>query len=379
MDKKLVFPLCKSCAQQQNQTRCRHSDSERELVGTWCTPELQEAEKQGYKIKKIFEIYHWNETTQYDPRSGEGGLFADYINTFLKIKQEASGWPSWCKDENTKSDYIRSYMEKERIQLDPEKIEHNPGLRALAKSKLTNFWGKYGQKENQLQTKFIDNIASLCELLMNESIQIHDFQVINDQILLVQYKFRDEFSFGGTRSNIFIAAMTTCHARLKLYREIACLGDRVLYFDTDSIVFISRPGEYEPELGEFLGEFTDELQCKAIGCEEKGCKNKHFITEFISAGPKNYSFKTDIGTTTCKVRGFTLNKPNKLIINFDLMKEMVTAPCGSSITRQVQEPRKITRNKNQCLIYNRPQTKMYRKVYDKRVLLDNYDTVPYGY
>ena len=58
---------------------------------------------------------------------------------------------------------------------------------------------------------------------------------------------------------------------------------------------------------------------------------------------------------------------------------MVTAPCGSSITRQVQEPRKITRNKNQCLIYNRSQTKMYRKVYDKRVLLDNYDTVPYGY
>ena len=69
MDKKLVFPLCKSCTQQQNQTRCRHSDSERELVGTWCTPELQEAEKQGYKIKKIFEIYHWNETTQYDPKN----------------------------------------------------------------------------------------------------------------------------------------------------------------------------------------------------------------------------------------------------------------------------------------------------------------------
>ena len=80
--------------------------------------------------------------------------------------------------------------------------------------------------------------------------------------------------------------MTTCHACLKLYREIALLGDRCLYFDTDSIIFISRPGEYEPELGSFLGEFTDELTCGSIGCEEKGCTKEHYITEFVSAGPK---------------------------------------------------------------------------------------------
>ena len=146
-------------------------------------------------------------------------------------------------------------------------------------------------------------------------------------MLLVQYKLRQEFAIGGGRSNIFIAAMTTCHARLKLYREIARLGERVL-FDTDSIVFISRPGEYEPPLGNFLGEFTDELTCKETGCKESNCTKTHYITEFISAGPKNYSFKTDVGTTVCKVRGFTLNKMNKLIINFDVMKDIVTTPKG---------------------------------------------------
>ena len=379
MDNKLIFPLCKLCAEQRNQHKCEHSDTQRELTGTWCTPELVEAEKRGYKIVKIFEIYHWNETTKYDPKTGEGGLFAEYINTFLKIKQESSGWPSWCTDDAKKSQYIKAYREKEGIKLDPNKIEHNPGLRALAKSKLTNFWGKYGQKENQLQTKFIDNLASLCEMLTDESIRIHDFQVINENILLLQYKLREEKAFGSTQANIFIAAMTTCHARLTLYREIARLGDRCLYFDTDSIIFISRPGEYEPELGSFLGEFTDELTCGSIGCKEKGCTKEHYITEFVSAGPKNYSFETDIGTTVCKVRGFTLNKTNKFIINFDSMKDIVTTSEDEQKTLTVTERAKICRHKSKSFIYNRQQAKIYRKVYDKRVLLDNYHTLPYGY
>ena len=90
--------------------------------------------------------------------------------------------------------------------------------------------------------------------------------------MLVQSKLRDKYSTKGTLSSIFIAAMTTCHARLKLYTEIARLGDRVLYFDTDSIVFISQPSEYEPKLGKFLCESTDEIQCKYIGCKEKGVR-----------------------------------------------------------------------------------------------------------
>ena len=102
MENKLIFPLCKLCAEQRNQHKCKHSDTQRELSGTWCTPELVEAEKRGYKIVKIFEIYHWNDTTKYDPKTGEGGLFAEYINTFLKIKQESSGWPSWCTDDAKK-------------------------------------------------------------------------------------------------------------------------------------------------------------------------------------------------------------------------------------------------------------------------------------
>ena len=62
---KLLFPLCVKCAGIQldlplleRGCECPHSDQEREFEGVWCTPELQEAQRQGY-IVQILEVYHF--------------------------------------------------------------------------------------------------------------------------------------------------------------------------------------------------------------------------------------------------------------------------------------------------------------------------------
>ena len=376
---KLMFPLCCKCAAGKNQISCSHTDSEREFVGTWCTPELVEAESKGYTILKIHELYHWEKTSKYSKLTGDRGLFADYVDTFLKLKQESSDWPTWCTDEKLRDEYINKYLEKEGIKLEASKVNHNPGLRSLAKLLLVNFWGKWGQRENQLQTLFIDNLGSLCQLMVDSCKKIHDFQLINDKVMLIQYQYVKEFGFGRKKSNIFIAAFTTCFARLKLYSELYKLGDRVIYYDTDSIIYVTRDGEYDPELGDYLGEFTNELQCKDVGCKDKSCTKRHYIVEFISAGPKNYSYQTEIGTTKCKVRGFTLNKCNSLKINFDFMRDMVTAPEGADVSVTVTDPAKITRHKTKSILYNRSLSKSYRMVYDKRAILPDYDTRPYGF
>jgi hypothetical protein len=67
-----------------------------------------------------------------------------------------------------------------------------------------------------------------------------------------------------------------------LYSFLEKVGERVLYYDTDSIIYISREGEYDPPTGNFIGDMTDEL-------EEYGCGS--YITEFVCGGPKNYAFK----------------------------------------------------------------------------------------
>ena len=48
----------------------------------------------GYQIVKIHKVLHWSESEMYDVKNKTGGLFTKYINTFLKLKQQASGFPS---------------------------------------------------------------------------------------------------------------------------------------------------------------------------------------------------------------------------------------------------------------------------------------------
>jgi len=46
----------------------------------------------GYKILEIYEVYECK-VTQFNPDTDKGGLFMDNINTFLKLKAEASCYP----------------------------------------------------------------------------------------------------------------------------------------------------------------------------------------------------------------------------------------------------------------------------------------------
>ena len=126
---KLIFGLCRTCSESYQNTPCKHCENERAFIGTWVTDEIKVAVAQGYEIVKIYEIWHFDEISQYDTSTKTGGLFTEYVNMFLKVKQEASGWPKWCKTEEQKQQYIHLYSEKEGIKLEFDKIQDNPGLR----------------------------------------------------------------------------------------------------------------------------------------------------------------------------------------------------------------------------------------------------------
>ena len=85
INKKLMFVLCRKCAETENQSICSHSVGDRSLSGTWVSFELQKAVQIGYTLLKVYEVWQYDTISMYDPSTGDGGLFAQYMNTFMKI------------------------------------------------------------------------------------------------------------------------------------------------------------------------------------------------------------------------------------------------------------------------------------------------------
>ena len=368
---KLTFPLCSKCVQEEmkkpflERSRvCAHSDEERTLQGTWCTPELVKAVAMGYRVTRIHEVWHFAQRTR--------GLFKPYVQQWLKIKQESSGYPSWADSEEKKREYRESYRDHEGIELDVEKIEKNPGRKATAKLMLNSFWGKFGENLNKTKVHSISDPASLFQLLSEPTMTTEHIRVCTEDLLEVCTKELTDNQLDNGKRNIFVAAFTTCHARLKLYEYLDLLKEQVLYFDTDSVVYRWCPGQAKVPLGDFLGEMTDELE------------GGDHITEFVSGGPKNYGYVTSSGKVCCKVRGFTLNARGSAQLNYEVMKQNVIAelqdPLDSKRLTDVRNPHFFTRHPTTKAIKVIPRTKQYGLVFDKRVVdVSTFASFPYGY
>ena len=382
---KLMFPLCFTCAFKENITDdCRCKDSQRCLENTWCTPEVNAALTIGYKIVEISEILHWEEQSST--------IFDGYINSFLRFKAQASGYPEAVKTSQERERFLQDYYEKEGIQLDAEKIEKNPGLRSIAKLALNSFYGKFGQNQNMKKCNFIKKAEDLYKMLGDVTKKLSDFHILNPRMMLIEYKQADEFVKVDPKTNVIMAAFCTSYARLHLWKLMNSLGKRVLYHDTDSVIYTYTSEEGHPQKGDFLGDLTDELACKNVGCS--GCEEGHWIDDFVSCGPKNYAYHLNTGQTFCKVRGFSLNYASSQIVHFQSMREALYSwynkegrgggGGGGGKTSNDNEDlitttTQILRDKLKPRIYSKKVPKKYGVVYNKRRVFDNFTTCPFGY
>jgi len=107
----------------------------------------------------------------------------------------------------------------------------------------------------------------------DETNEVNTANIISEDMANVSYCKKDDFIEMGPLKSVAIAAYVTTQARLKLYSYLQPLGKRVLYFDTDSVIYSAKPGEEMLPTGEFLGDLTDELEKYGPGS---------YISEFVS-------------------------------------------------------------------------------------------------
>ena len=106
-------------------------------------------------------------------------------------------------DETKRQQYIREYYEHEGILLEYDKIEHNPGLRALAKMMLNSMWGKLGQRLNKTQVKEFDNRRAFHRFLDTYTLDVRHVSVINDNLVEVHYQHQQEDTPKPQNLNVF--------------------------------------------------------------------------------------------------------------------------------------------------------------------------------
>ena len=163
--------------------------------------------------------------------------------------------------------------------------------------------------------------------LNDDTLEDRNFTIIDENAVVVTHKVRKELKQHDGKGSIIHGAFTTAWARLHLYEQgLQKKNEKGLYFDTDSIIYLLKPGDEPLPLGNELGQFTDEIEPVVHPDFPDESPRERYISSFVSGGPKNYclevSFKNRDGSIPAResrrvsdfktvIRGFSLGKETR--------------------------------------------------------------------
>lgn len=344
---------------------CADLNDHNEIVLT--SIEIQKMLETGYYfISKVHWIIHYESTTN---------LFASYFNNCYGGKTLNDRNPT----EHDIQDAIDLFEHtNHKIDIRGQTFQKNPGMKAIFKLLCNSLWGKFGQRPEYDESAVmnIGQFMDACEKM--ERGQLDIFQLFHhpsneDQVMAVmrgaERQFMKDHISKDKMRNLAIASFVTANGRIRLWEKMNQLGGRVLYHDTDSIIYISKNVNDRIPEGKMLGEWVSELNEGA------------FIDRFVSTGPKSYAYRiiqTDGSTKMkCKVKGHCLNVQNQNLISYDQMKDVVVHPNLKYYSNDFTF--KYSRQTGKMM--TRPLAKVFQWTYSKGLVLPSkrFVVMPLGY
>ncbi|KAH7703567.1 hypothetical protein AAVH_29259 [Aphelenchoides avenae] len=226
-DERLLFQLCRTCSEASRKASpyrepgCAHTDHQRAYVVTLTLVELDLALQHGYKVFGPTEAWHWSKDKWCD------SIFKDYINDFLVMKVEASGWPEYIKKiedpdekERAKDAFVEAYRQREGIVINKANVEKNEPRRYFAKRMLNSLWGRFAMRNNKTKTELVSKSTRLYELLYDVTKEVQTVQPLGNGILRVGWRYKDRMDLEDENSNVVIAMFTTAYGRAELFKHM---------------------------------------------------------------------------------------------------------------------------------------------------------------
>lgn len=365
---KLLFPLCKACCENKI-TNCTHfGKRSRNLIGAWCTPELKLAISEGYTIENIHQIYHF--------KNSSSTLFKKFIMEMLRDKLESSGYPLDVITKKQQKKYIKHIFQNNGITLNPNNIKHNPSVRHYSKNILTNLWGKFAQNSaNNKEMVLINSAKKLMEInekIKNKKIIVNNMYSLKQEgdndMVLVDFHKTFQHTEVPQSSNPILASFVTSYARIALYKTLKIIGKNLVYTDTDSAFYWELSNEISSKLniGNGLGQLKNELSphnwiilqiclaAKTYGYITKLPENG--LIEFL----RNKGFSTRISKT----------------VNVESFIELFR---NKNTYISIENKNFFLRNRQEGKVFMKTLSKKFNYNYDKRIVINDSQTLPWGY
>jgi hypothetical protein len=306
--------------------------------------------------------YRYSNIRRIDVYESYDGLFKGFIRNWLKLKIISSKPPSPEKFSEFK------YGLKNRLGIEVElnEFSYNESLRTLAKLVLNSLWGKFGQRTTMPQTKIFHKAQDL--YTYHEQIRMMNYiekahEPVGNVAFMKTFLKTNEWN----KKNTAIASFVTANARIRLWLVLHKLDDRVLYHDTDSIIY-ERNSNTDPMIteGSYLGDWESET-------------GDRMIHEFVALAPKTYAYrycKEDGTVVECvKSKGFSLNAETQSKLTFDSYCQLLEREVSS-----VQIPTTFFRHSKEAgVTFTHDGAKDLSFNYTKGfVCPDTYKTYPFG-
>lgn len=276
------------------------------VEGYFTTEEFLVALDLGYVVTKVHRI---------DAYKKADGLWNDFIKDLYIEKLSNSGPPP---NETERRRIVEAYENAfgmgDAVSNSFTRWRYDGALRTVYKTLLNCGWGKHCQRPNMDQHIIVnadDTENHFMEDVQNGLFKATGVELLDNGYQIYTLKNTENTSVNCHQSYIPAGCYVPAYGRLTLFKELNRLGDRVLYHDTDSIIFIYKPDHYNIPENDLWGDWE----------EEKISKQK--ITEFVSLGPKSYGIKTAANETVIKLKGLSIKHAHKNIVNFEVLCDFI--------------------------------------------------------